>query len=102
MFKLEFYVPVEYAEKVKNAVFAAGGGRIGNYDCCSWETLGSGQFRPSYDANPFIGEAGNLEKTPELKVEMVCDDNLIDFVITALIDAHPYETPAYQFWKVGK
>lgn len=101
MFKLEFYVPVEYAEKVKSAVFAAGGGRIGNYDCCCWETLGTGQFRPSLSAKPFIGDAGVLEKVSELKVEMVCDGNLIDSVISALIDAHPYETPAYQFWKVG-
>lgn len=101
MFKLEFYVPVEYAETVKSAIFAAGGGRIGDYDRCCWETLGTGQFRPSESATPFIGEPDELEKVPELKVEMVCEDNLIDTVITALIDAHPYETPAYQFWKVG-
>ena len=101
MFKVEFYVPVEHAETVKTAVFAAGGGRIGDYDCCSWETLGTGQFRPSDDAKPFIGEAGNLERIPELKVEVVCEDNLVDMVIAALLEAHPYETPSYQFWKVG-
>lgn len=99
MRKLEFYVPLEHAEKVKNAVFAAGGGRIGDYDRCCWETEGVGQFRPLHDANPFIGEAGGgVERVRELKIEMVCDDDMADEVVKALLEAHPYETPAYQMW----
>jgi len=100
MIKLEFYVPVESAEKVKKAVFEAGAGRIGNYDCCSWETAGNGQFRPCKGSNPFIGKIDEIETVNELKVEMVCEDELIDLVIEALKKTHPYETPAYQYWNV--
>ena len=100
MFKIELYVPVENAESVKSAMFAAGGGAIGNYDRCCWETLGTGQFRPLNNADPFIGETGKLECVQELKIEMVCDDDRIDDVVAALLEAHPYETPAFQFWRV--
>ena len=53
-----FYVPTANAETVKNAVFEAGGGRIGNYDRCCWQTTGTGQFRPLAGSQPFLGEAG--------------------------------------------
>ena len=92
-YKLEFYVPADYAEKVKAAVFAAGAGRIGNYDCCCWETAGTGQFRPLPGSQPFIGGNGQLEHVGEIKVEMVCGVDYIDQVVAALRQAHPYETP---------
>ncbi len=95
MIKLEFYVPEESAQTVKNALFNAGAGKIGNYEKCSWETKGTGQFQPMPNSNPTIGEINKLTKIPELKVEMVCKDEIIKDVIQALIKAHPYETPAY-------
>ncbi len=95
MLKLTFYVPVDSAEKVKEAVFKAGAGSIGNYDMCSFETLGTGQFRAKTGANPTIGKVGNLEKVSELRVEMVLNDNIVKEVVAALKSAHPYETPAY-------
>lgn len=95
MMHIAFYVPQDSAEKVKSAMFAAGGGRIGNYDCCSFEVLGTGQFRPLENSRPALGSQGNLEKVSELKVEMVCEKKLIRDVITALKQSHPYETPAY-------
>mgnify|MGYP001163787149 CR=1 FL=1 len=98
--KLEFYVPDTHLEEVKDAVFKAGAGRIGNYDCCCWETCGNGQFRPLDGSQPFIGESGKVESVREYKVEMVCAPGLIEQVIEALKDAHPYETPAYQYWEV--
>ena len=100
MYKLEFYVPIDHAEKVKSAVFAAGGGCVGDYDRCCWETPGTGQFRPLENANPFLGECGKVEKLPELKVEIVCDDDSLEDVVKALLESHPYETPAYNFWCV--
>ena len=100
MTKLEFYVPEENTEEVKKAVFEAGAGKIGNYDCCAWETSGTGQFRPCEGSTPFIGQLDEIEKVKELKIEMVCEDALIDKVIEALKNAHPYETPAYHYWKV--
>lgn len=100
MYKLEFYVPPMQLDAVKTAVFEAGAGRIGNYDCCCWETSGTGQFRPLDGSNPFIGQAGNVEQVAEVKVEMVCAADCIKAVIAALKKTHPYETPAYQYWQV--
>ena len=101
MYKLVFYVPKEHAERVKDAVFAAGAGRIGNYDRCCWSVDGVGQFRPLDGSSPFIGGEGEVERVPETKVEMVCDGDSLRGVIEALLEAHPYETPAYQYWKVN-
>lgn len=95
MFKISFFVPEEALELVKNAMFEAGAGRIGNYEKCSFEVLGTGQFRAMKGATPFIGEVGKLHKVRELKVEMVCEDNYIRDVIGAMKKSHPYEMPAY-------
>ena len=95
MFKLSFFVPEEHADTVKNAIFAAGGGRIGDYDSCAWQTLGQGQFRALAGADPFIGDVGRVEKVQEYKVEMVCSKDHIRPAIAALKQAHPYEEPAF-------
>lgn len=95
MYLICFYVPTQHAEKVKNAMFAAGAGRIGAYDSCSWETHGQGQFRPLKGSQPFIGTQNTVEKVQETKVEMVCSPNSIQNVVAALHEVHPYETPAY-------
>ena len=92
---ISFYVPAEYAEKVKSAMFSAGAGKIGNYDSCSFESEGIGQFRALPGSSPFIGKQDSLEKVRELKVEMVCEGAAIGPVIKAMKDTHPYETPAY-------
>jgi hypothetical protein len=99
-YKLEFYVPEASAEAVKAAVFAAGGGRIGRYDQCCWQTSGRGQFRPLAGSHPAIGEVGQVEAVAETKVEMVCAPECLSAVIAALKAAHPYETPAFQHWLV--
>ena len=99
MFKLIFYVPVENAESVKQACFEAGAGRIGEYEACSFETLGIGQFRALEQANPTLGKRGVLEKVDELKIEMVCEDEIIIQAVEAMIQAHPYEEPAYQIFQ---
>ncbi|MEA3299109.1 MAG: YqfO family protein [Pseudomonadota bacterium] len=95
MYKLCFYVPETHLELVKNAVFDTGAGQIGDYDRCCWQTLGQGQFRPLAGSNPFLGQEGWVEQVPEYKVELVCEDHLIEAAIEALINAHPYEEPAY-------
>lgn len=100
MFKLAFFVPDTHVEAVKNAVFAAGGGRIGAYDSCSWQALGQGQFRPLDGSQPFLGQSGRVEKVEEWKVEMVVADSLIELVVQALRLAHPYETPAFEVWRL--
>lgn len=100
MYKLCFFVPASHVDVVKNAVFAAGGGRIGDYDHCAWQVLGLGQFRPLDGSQPFIGEAGQVEQVEEWKVELVVADKLIRPVVQALKQSHPYETPAYEVWRL--
>lgn len=96
MYKICFYVPISFTEKVKQAMFAAGAGKIGHYDACAWQVLGEGQFRPLAGSNAFIGEKDQVEKVAEFKVEMVCEDQYLHAAITAMKAAHPYEEPAYQ------
>lgn len=95
MYTIIFYVPEEFCEKVKNAMFAAGAGKIGPYACCAWQVLGEGQFIPLPGSHAFIGEKNQLEKVPEFRVEMVSDEHSIHDVIAALKNTHPYEQPAY-------
>ena len=101
MYKLAFFVPIESAESVKNAVFEAGAGRIGDYEHACFQTRGTGQFRPLEGADPHIGKVGALETVEELKVEMVCEEAYIHAAIAALKLAHPYEEVAYDVWQLA-
>lgn len=100
MVKLSFYVPESHLEEVKQALFTAGAGKVGDYDNCCWQTLGQGQFRPLPASQPFIGQHGVVEVIAEYKVEMVCAKPLIKVAIAALLTAHPYEEPAYDVIEV--
>lgn len=95
MYKLGIYVPESHLEAVKTAGFAAGAGRIGDYDSCCWQVLGQGQFRPLQGADPYIGERGAVETVAEYRVEMVCAAGNINAAVNAMLDAHPYEEPAW-------
>jgi structural hemagglutinin/hemolysin toxin protein RtxA len=95
MYQLIFYVPVSHLGIVKSALFKAGAGRIGNYDCCAWQTLGEGQFRPLAASNAFIGRKNEMTKIAEYKVEIVCSAENIKAALQALLSSHPYETAAY-------
>ena len=101
MYKICFYVPENYADVVKNALFQAGAGKIGKYSNCSWQTMGEGQYLPLLGSNAFQGDVDNLEKLHEIKVEMVCEDMYIEAALNALKSAHPYEEPAYQAWQLA-
>lgn len=100
MYKIAFFVPEAHKETVKTALFETGAGKIGQYDCCSWEVSGEGQFRPLKGSNPFMGTQGEIEKVSEFKVEMVCEDHLLEAALCALKNAHPYEEPAYDVWSL--
>jgi hypothetical protein len=99
MFKLTVYVPDTHVEKVKAALFAAGAGHYANYDYCSWQVLGQGQFRPLQGSQPFLGEAGRVEQVAEWRVEMIVPEESAPAVLRALRAAHPYEEPAYDLVK---
>ncbi len=96
MHRIAFYVPKSHLDAVKSAMFAAGAGKIGQYDCCAWQTRGSGQFRPLAGSDPFLGQHDQLQQEEEYKVEMVCEDTALKSVLQALVQSHPYETPAYE------
>jgi len=100
MYKICVYIPETHLQAVKDALFAAGAGRIGNYDSCCWQVLGEGQFRALEGSDPFIGQKGKVETVKEYKVELVCEDTLIKQAIAAMKKVHPYETPAYEVWKL--
>jgi hypothetical protein len=100
LYTLCFYVPVSALEEVKAAVFAAGAGRIGNYDQCCWQVEGQGQFRPLTGSNPAIGRRGELETLPEYRVEMVCSRECIAAAVEAMKASHPYEEPAWHVVKM--
>ena len=100
MIKLIFFVPLDAKEKVKKAIFDAGAGKIGNYECCCFETIGEGQFRPLDHANPTIGEIGKTVILKEARIEVVLDVNIRGKVENALIESHPYEAPAYEFYSL--
>ena len=95
MYVIIFYVPEDHLESVKQAVFAAGAGHVGNYEQCAWQVCGEGQFMPLKGSSAFIGEVDRLEKVIEYRVEIDCYDDNIHAVVAALKKAHPYEEPAY-------
>lgn len=97
MYSLVFYVPETHLESVKQALFLAGAGLIGDYSLCCWQIKGQGQFCPNNQATPYIGERGIVEKVDEYRVEMILKDELKEGVTSALLAAHPYEEAAYYF-----
>jgi hypothetical protein len=96
--KLVVFVPPEAVDAVRDAVFAAGAGRIGDYERCSWYTEGTGTFLGGEGTDPTIGERGREERVPELRLETVFPEERQGDVITALRGAHPYEEPAYDVY----
>lgn len=99
-YQLTFYVPETHLEIVKNALFAIGAGKIGDYDNACWQCLGKGQFRPLPGANPASGKHDVITYVTEYKVEMLCDVDLIHDAVHQLKESHPYEEPAYAVAKI--
>jgi len=98
--KLYTFVPVGDAEKVRKAIFAAGGGNIGKYAECSFNVEGIGTYTAQPGADPFIGKIGVPQSTTEIKIETIFPSFLRKTVIDALLSAHPYEEVAYDIIKV--
>eukprot|EP01057_Protomagalhaensia_wolfi_P003220 Protomagalhaensia_wolfi_Nauph_80__3219@NODE_327_length_2778_cov_148_512596_g246_i0_p3_GENE_NODE_327_length_2778_cov_148_512596_g246_i0NODE_327_length_2778_cov_148_512596_g246_i0_p3_ORF_typecomplete_len121_score26_31CutA1/PF03091_15/0_00081PII/PF00543_22/0_0048Hce2/PF14856_6/0_059_NODE_327_length_2778_cov_148_512596_g246_i012151577 len=96
LYKFIFFVPATHTEAVKQAVFGSGAGQIGNYDHCSFQVRGQGQFKPLKGSNPHIGNQDTLEHVEEDRVEVLVRAQHLDAAIAALKKAHPYETPAWE------
>ena len=99
MFKVVVYIPEFSVADVKSALFEAGAGRLGNYDCCSWQVLGEGQFRPLAGSKPYLGTEGEVETVSEWRLEVLVHEDVLSEVITALKKSHPYEEPAYEVYR---
>ncbi len=96
--KLVWFVPREALESTRDAVFAAGAGRIGDYERCSWYTAGTGTFLAGEGADPSVGRVGKEERVSELRVETVVPVDRVEDVVAALRDAHPYEEVAFELY----
>jgi ribonuclease HI len=96
--KLVVFVPTEALDSVREALFAAGAGRIGNYERCSWHTLGTGTFRGGEGSAPSVGSAGRDERVQEARLETVYPVAREEEVVRALREAHPYEEPAFDLY----
>jgi hypothetical protein len=98
--KLVVFVPEEALDAVRAAVFAAGAGRIGEYERCSWYTAGTGTFLGGEESRPTIGERGREERVPEFRLETVFPEERQADVLAALRSAHPYEEPAIDIYQL--
>jgi len=101
-YKLVWFVPREALESTRDAVFAAGAGRIGDYERCSWYTAGTGTFLAGEGADPSVGRVGREERVSELRVETVVPAEHARAVVDALIAAHPYEEVAYDLYPLAE
>ena len=100
--KLVVFVPRESVDQVRDALFAAGAGRIGDYERCSWYTSGTGTFLGGEDTSPTVGERGREERVAELRLETVYPAELEAEVVQALRLAHPYEEPAFDLYPLSE
>ena len=96
--KLVVFVPREALDTVREALFAAGAGRIGDYQRCSWYTQGTGTFLGGETTDPTVGERGREERVAELRLETVYPEELEAEVVRALREAHPYVEPAFDLY----
>lgn len=99
--KLAVFVPDGHADAIRVALAKAGAGHIGNYDSCSFSSNGVGRFRVLEGATPYIGEVGEMEATDEVKVEVVFPTSIKNKVLKAMLNAHPYEEPAYDLFTMA-
>jgi len=99
--KWVIFVPADNTEVLREALFAAGAGRIGDYSHCSWSITGTGQFLPGAGASPAIGTVGAVQRVEEDRVEVIAPASLRARVLAAMRAAHPYEEPAFDVFSLA-
>jgi len=92
--KIVTFVPLDAADRVRDALATAGAGLIGSYELCSFMSPGTGTFRGKEGSKPAVGQPGRLERTPEIRLEMVCGKSALHLAMQTLRQFHPYEQPA--------
>jgi dinuclear metal center YbgI/SA1388 family protein len=100
LMKLVTYIPETHLDMVRNAIFEAGAGVIGNYDQCGYASSGTGSFRGNENTNPFVGEKGKIQFEKEVRFETILYSHLKNRVVKALLDSHPYEEVAYDLYSL--
>lgn len=95
LYKLVTFVPKNSAGKVRNSLFNAGAGNIGNYDQCSFNFEGKGTYRANEEANPALGKIGEIHTEKETQISVIFEKHQQNKIIKALIESHPYEEVAY-------
>ena len=98
LYKVAVFVPADSREEITDAMFAAGAGKIDHYSSCSFSVSGTGTFCPSSEAVPYYGSVGEFNKVDEFKLEVRVETAQLASVIDALLDVHPYETPAFDIY----
>jgi len=96
--KVVVFTPVDHADAVRDAMSAAGAGRVGAYGRCSFSAAGEGAFEGDATTNPTIGKPGAYERVQEMRVEMVCPPAKLPAVVRAIHQSHPYEEPAFDIY----
>jgi dinuclear metal center YbgI/SA1388 family protein len=99
--KLITFAPTDKAEEVRKALFSAGGGELGRYSECSFNTEGTGTFKPLQGADPFVGEIDKRHEEKEIKIEVIFPAYREQKMIRAMMEAHPYEEVAYDIISLG-
>src|SRR5699024_9517813 len=99
LYKIIVYVPKDYLSDVKQALYNAGAGHIGNYSNCSFETVGKGQFKPLEESNPFSDEKNEISVIKEMKIEVILHEEKVSEAIINVLNAHLYEEVAYDIYK---
>lgn len=99
--KLAVFVPEDSLEEVRLAVCSAGGGVIGDYKYCTFGTPGQGTFQGGESTQPHIGQAGSLQRVDEIRLEVLVEKNLLNDVLKAMLNAHPYEEVAYDLYELA-
>lgn len=97
LYKFSVFSPVSHAEEIRLALAKAGAGAIGDYEGCSFTSSGKGRFKPLEGSNPYLGEIGENEVVEEEKIEVIVPEPIRNAVLKAMLTAHPYEEPAYDF-----
>lgn len=99
-YKLAVYIPLEHVEAVKKAIANEGGGHVGKYSYCFFNTRGEGNFMPLEGTKPYIGDVGKIERVDEVKIETIVSQDKLNRVIKAMLKSHPYEEVAYDIYKL--
>lgn len=100
-YKVVVTVPENEADKLREAIGNAGGGKVGNYTHCSFSVKGTGRFLPIDGAKPAIGQVGQPEEVVEERIEITCDSETVNAVIAAIREVHSYEEPAIDVYALA-